>query len=126
MQNSAKFVWHVFHCQESLLNEWEKAWNACHTTWTWAAVMLWQSLCVSCFLPNHPHPLSSFDTHARWQLLMQSARSWRSYGKIGDCEQSTKHNTILRNYSWAAFIGIVKIFIHSKHLKVGTSLHCTL
>ena len=22
MQNSAKFVWHVFHCQESLLNEW--------------------------------------------------------------------------------------------------------
>ena len=51
--------------------------------------MLWQSLCFSCFLPNHPHPLSSFDTHARWQLLMQSARSRRSYGKIGDCEQST-------------------------------------
>ena len=22
MQNSAKFVWHVFHCQESLLREW--------------------------------------------------------------------------------------------------------
>ena len=36
-----------------------------------------------------PRPLSSFDTHARWQPVTQSARSRRSYGKIEDCEQST-------------------------------------
>ena len=35
-----------------------------------------------------PRPLSSFGTHARWQLVTQSARSRRSYGKIEDCEQS--------------------------------------
>ena len=40
------------------------------------------------FLPNRPRPLSSFDTHARWQPVTQSARSRRSYGKIEDCEQS--------------------------------------
>ena len=40
-------------------------------------------------LPNRPRPLSSFDTHARWQPVTQSARSRRSYGKIGDCEQSS-------------------------------------
>ena len=42
----------------------------------------------SLFLPNHPRPLSGFDTHARWLPITQSARSRRSYGKIGDCEQS--------------------------------------
>ena len=36
-----------------------------------------------------PRPLSSFDTHARWQPVTQSARFRRSYGKIEDCEQST-------------------------------------
>ena len=36
-----------------------------------------------------PRPLSSFDTHARWQPVTQSARSRRSYGEIEDCEQST-------------------------------------
>ena len=35
-----------------------------------------------------PRPLSSFETHARWQPVTQSARSRRSYGKIEDCEQS--------------------------------------
>ena len=40
------------------------------------------------FLPNHPRPLSSFDTHARWQPVTQSAQSRWSYGKIEDCEQS--------------------------------------
>ena len=39
-------------------------------------------------LPNRPRPLSSFDTHARWQPVTHSARSRRSYGKIEDCEQS--------------------------------------
>ena len=34
-----------------------------------------------------PRPLSGFDTNPRWWLIMQSARS-RSYGKIGDFEQS--------------------------------------
>ena len=36
-----------------------------------------------------PRPLSSFDTYERWQPVTQSARSRRSHGKIGDCEQST-------------------------------------
>ena len=52
--------------------------------------MLLQSLYFSRFLPNRPRPLSSFDTHARWQPVTQSARSRRSYGKIEDCEQSTR------------------------------------
>ena len=39
--------------------------------------------------PNRPRPLSSFDTHARWQPVTQSARSRWSYGKIEDCEQSS-------------------------------------
>ena len=38
---------------------------------------------------NRPHPLSSFDTHTRWQSVTQSASSRRSYGKIEDCEQSS-------------------------------------
>ena len=56
--------------------------------WTRAVMMLLQSLYFSLFLPNRPRPLSSFDTHARWQPVTQSARSRRSYGKIEDCEQS--------------------------------------
>ena len=36
-----------------------------------------------------PHPLSRFDTHPRWSPVTQSARYRRSYGKIGDCEEST-------------------------------------
>ena len=35
-----------------------------------------------------PRPLSSFDTHARWQPVTQSIRSRRCYGKIEDREQS--------------------------------------
>ena len=35
-----------------------------------------------------PRPLSSFDTHAKWQPVTQSIRSRRSYGKIEDREQS--------------------------------------
>ena len=41
------------------------------------------------FLPNRPRPLSSFDNHARWQPVTQSARSRRSYEKIEDCKQSS-------------------------------------
>ena len=40
------------------------------------------------FHPNRPRPLGSFDTHARWQPVTQSARSRWSYGKIEDFEQS--------------------------------------
>ena len=40
------------------------------------------------FSQTTPTPLSSFDTHARWQPVTQSAHSWWSYGKIEDCEQS--------------------------------------
>ena len=60
-----------------------------HTPWTWAEVMLGLSLYFSHFLPNRPHPLSSFDTHPRWLLVMQSAQFRQYHGKIGDCEQST-------------------------------------
>ena len=47
------------------------------------------------FLTSSIHPClpSSFDTHARWQPVMQSAQSRQSYGKIGDCEQSSKQPT---------------------------------
>ena len=38
--------------------------------------------------PKRPRPLSSFDTHARWQPVTQSALSRLCYGKIEDCEQS--------------------------------------
>ena len=62
----AKCVWHVFHHQRSfLINEWQKAWNSCHTSGRRVAVILLQSLYFSHLLPNCPHPLSSFDTHAR-------------------------------------------------------------
>ena len=33
-----------------------------------------------------PHPLSRFDTYARWQPVTKSPRSRPSYGKIEDCE----------------------------------------
>ena len=45
-------------------------------------------------IPLPPHnfsngpSLSSFDTHPRWPPVTQSLLSRRSYGKIGDCEQS--------------------------------------
>ena len=55
--------------------------------------MLLQSLYFSRFLPNSHRPLSSFDTHARWQSVTQSARSRWSYGKIEDCEQSNQQGT---------------------------------
>ena len=47
----------------------------------WARIFLASSQTAPC-------PLSSFDTHARWQPETQSARSRRSYGRIEDCEQS--------------------------------------
>ena len=40
--------------------------------------------------------MSSFDTHARWQPVTQSARSRRSYGKMEDCEQS--NSTLAKVY----------------------------
>ena len=43
-----------------------------------------------------PPPLSSFDTHARWQPVTQSARSRRSYRKIEDCEQSSNLSDMWR------------------------------
>ena len=40
-----------------------------------------------------PSALNSFDTHARWQPVpTQSSRSRWSYGKIEECEQSTKYD----------------------------------
>ena len=46
--------------------------------------------------PSPFRPLSSFDTHAGLQPVTQSARSRRSYGKIGDCEQSKITEKVLR------------------------------
>ena len=40
--------------------------------------------------PKPPRPLSSFDTHARWQPMTQSVRSRQSYRKIEDFEQSRR------------------------------------
>ena len=34
-----------------------------------------------------PCPLSTFDTHTRWQPVTQSTRSRQSYGKMEDCEK---------------------------------------
>ena len=48
--------------------------------------MLLQSLYFYRFLPNRPFPLSSFDTHARWQPVRR-AISRRFHGKIGDSQQ---------------------------------------
>ena len=53
------------------------------------------------FLPNRPHPLSSFDTHARWQPVTQSARSRWSYGKIEDCEQSNNVGATHAHYKYS-------------------------
>ena len=50
--------------------------------------------------PNHPRPLSSFDTQARWQPVTQSAQSPWSYGKIEDCEQSRKLESQYGFYTW--------------------------
>ena len=52
----------------------------------------WKLIKKSIFLASSQTvlgPLSSFDTHARWQPVTQSARSRRSYGKIEGCEQSS-------------------------------------
>ena len=38
--------------------------------------------------------LDFHDTHPRWQPTTHSARSRRSYGEIGDCEQSTRYNIV--------------------------------
>ena len=54
---------------------------------------------VGDYSSNSPRPLSSFDTHARWQPVTQGARSRRSYGKIEDCQQS--------NFSKALFEGLI-------------------
>ena len=59
--------------------------------------MLLQSLYFSRLLLNRPRPLSSFDTHARWQRVMQSASSRWSYEKIGDCEESSVH---VKTWEW--------------------------
>ena len=65
--------------------------------------MLLQSLYFSRFLPNCPRPLSSFDTHARWQPVTQSSRSRWSYGKIEDCEHS--RSCSFRPKDWQNLIG---------------------
>ena len=68
--------------------------------WTRAAVMLLQSLYFCRFLPNHPLPPSSFDTHARWPLVTQSARSRRFYKKIGDSETSSAQRSTMSKKIW--------------------------
>ena len=83
--------------------------------------MLLQSLYFSRLLPNRPYPLSTFDTHARWQPVTQSARSRWSYGRIEDCEQSrsdtvpifalpSKHK--LRDQTNLVSIYLIKSVVH--------------
>ena len=47
-----------------------------------------------------PCPLSSFDTHARWPLVTQSARSRRFYEKIGDSEKSSAQRSTMSKKIW--------------------------
>lgn len=46
-------------------------------------------------LPTPPPPPSRFDNHPRWPSVMQSLRSRRSYGKLGECEQSSNLDEFL-------------------------------
>ena len=45
--------------------------------------------------PPPPPPLSRFDTHPRLPPVMQSIWSRRSYGKLGDSEQSSNQDEFL-------------------------------
>ena len=56
-----------------------------------------------------PAPPSSFDTHARWQPVTQSARSRRSYGKTEDCEQSTWVETKENNGIWNSHLSLLAL-----------------
>ena len=78
--------------------------------WTRAAVMLLQSPNFSRFLPNHPRSFSSLDTHSRWPLVTQSARSRRSYGKIGDCEKSSAQRSTMSKKIWLS--------MHTRNLEI--------
>ena len=60
-----------------------------------------------------PHLLSSFDTHARWQPVTQSAHARRSYRKIEDCEQSTHPHPQFRI--------IMSHFIYFHSYRISTS-----
>ena len=42
-----------------------------------------------------PPPSSRFDNHPRRPSVMQSLRSRRSYGKLGECEQSSNLDEFL-------------------------------
>ena len=46
-------------------------------------------------------PLSRFDTHPRWPPVTQSLRSRRSYGKIGDCDQSNSISQKKQRYIYS-------------------------
>ena len=85
-------VWHVFHRQRSfLINEWYIIVKGVKFLSRLLNVSCSDVITVPLFfsLPTKPpRPLSSFETHTRWQPVTQSARSRRSYGKIEDCEQS--------------------------------------
>ena len=59
-----------------------------------------------------PRPLSSFNTHARWQPVTRNARSRRSHGKIGDCEQSTAR-ALLYYWPYCKLINPGNILHHS-------------
>ena len=49
--------------------------------------------------PKPPLPLSSFDTHARWQTVTQSARSRWSYEKIEAVNSSLQFTVDPRQYA---------------------------
>ena len=68
--------------------------------WTRAAVMLLQSLIFLASSQTTPRSLSCFEIQARWPLVTQSARSRRSYGKIGDCEKSSAQRSTMSKKIW--------------------------
>ena len=61
-----------------------------------------------------PRSLSSFDTHARWQPITQSARSRRSYGKIEDCKQSSLNEPCGTLFWWWTSIWYLALASHLK------------
>ena len=67
---------------------------------------------VGDYSSNRPRPLSSFDTHARWQPVTHSARSRRSYGKIEDCEQSIFDSV----YLFFPTVRLRRHFMYRNHL----------
>ena len=93
LTNNPTLLLQFFSFRILLHNIWEQAFCLKITSNTFVCTLQEQTVYGPLFfheiveiwrvLPLMPHPLSSFDTHERWQPVTQSARSWRSHGKMG-------------------------------------------